>query len=86
MTIEELQARLAALKARVPGDYPWVSTVVSPAGRATVFVDSDHIRLYRGDDQPLEQQLAEAADAIEAARPDMLARTLGIEPQAAAAE
>ena len=81
MTLEELDERLAALKARVPGDYAWVSAIATPGGRVTLSVDSDGRRVYRGDGQPLEQQLTDAAEAIEGIRPDTLARTLGIEPQ-----
>jgi hypothetical protein len=80
MNIEQLNARIKALAGKITGKHPRVSVVISDYGTYGVFADSiGHGDIFKGHGRDLDALLDECEAAIDAAHPDVLARTLGVE-------
>lgn len=80
MDIQQINARLRTIAAKMRGEYPRVSVVTSNDGRYGVYASTAVLdELYKGHGEDLAALLDACEAAIDAAHPDMLARTLGVE-------
>jgi|GEM_PF-6547725 len=80
MNTDDICARLGALAAKIQGEHPRVALVIANTGRLGLYAESSASHeIFRGHGADLAAMLAECEAAIDAAHPDTLARTLGVE-------